>query len=156
MEISSILEIITFVLLILKFSCLTWAPFDNLLSVPPLQGMNDDTPPPLLLVALSSPAVFLPEYQWSRSIFSWEKYEREGGSGWGTHVNPWLFHSNVWQNSLQKKKKKDNTTTICDITKKKTLFMKKRQWATFGTWTVAQEKKKKRKKYESCPYQNHG
>ena len=30
---------------------------------------------------------------------------REGGSGWGTHVNPWLFHFNVWQNSLQKKKK---------------------------------------------------
>ena len=29
----------------------------------------------------------------------------EGGSGWGTHVNPWLFYSNVWQNSLQKKKK---------------------------------------------------
>ena len=24
----------------------------------------------------------------------------------GTHVNPWLFHSNVWQNSLQIKKKK--------------------------------------------------
>ena len=32
----------------------------------------------------------------------------EGGSGWGTHVNPWLFHSNVWQNSLQKKKKVKN------------------------------------------------
>ena len=30
----------------------------------------------------------------------------EGGSGWGTHVNPWLFHFNVWQNSLKKKKKK--------------------------------------------------
>ena len=30
----------------------------------------------------------------------------EGGLGWGTHVDPWLFHSNVWQNSLQKKKKK--------------------------------------------------
>ena len=30
----------------------------------------------------------------------------EGGSGWGTHVNPWLFHFNIWQNSLQKKKKK--------------------------------------------------
>ena len=29
----------------------------------------------------------------------------EWGSGWGTHVNPWLFHFNVWQNSLQKKKK---------------------------------------------------
>ena len=28
----------------------------------------------------------------------------EGGSGLGTHVNPLLFHFNVWQNSLQKKK----------------------------------------------------
>ena len=28
----------------------------------------------------------------------------EGGLGWGTHVNPWLFHFNVWQNSLQIKK----------------------------------------------------
>ena len=23
------------------------------------------------------------------------------GSGWGTHVNPWLIHVNVWQKSLQ-------------------------------------------------------
>ena len=23
---------------------------------------------------------------------------REWGSGWGTHVNPWLIHVNVWQN----------------------------------------------------------
>ena len=30
----------------------------------------------------------------------------EGGLGWGTHVNPCLFHFNVWQNSLQIKKKK--------------------------------------------------
>ena len=22
---------------------------------------------------------------------------REGGSGWGTHVNPWLIHVSVWQ-----------------------------------------------------------
>ena len=22
---------------------------------------------------------------------------REGGSGWGTHVNPWLIHVIVWQ-----------------------------------------------------------
>ena len=29
----------------------------------------------------------------------------EGGSGWGTYVNPWLFHFNVWQNSLQINKK---------------------------------------------------
>ena len=25
----------------------------------------------------------------------------EGGSGWGTHVNPWLIHANVWQKPLQ-------------------------------------------------------
>ena len=23
------------------------------------------------------------------------------GSGWGTHVNPWLIHVNVWQKPLQ-------------------------------------------------------
>ena len=26
---------------------------------------------------------------------------QEGGSGRGTHVNPWLIHVNVWQKSLQ-------------------------------------------------------
>ena len=26
---------------------------------------------------------------------------QEGGSGWGTHVNPWLIHVNVWQRPLQ-------------------------------------------------------
>ena len=26
---------------------------------------------------------------------------RQGGSGWGTHVNPWLIHVNVWQKPLQ-------------------------------------------------------
>ena len=25
----------------------------------------------------------------------------EGGSGWGTHVRPWLIHVNVWQNPLK-------------------------------------------------------
>ena len=25
----------------------------------------------------------------------------EGGSGWRTHVNPWLIHVNVWQKLLQ-------------------------------------------------------
>ena len=35
-----------------------------------------------------------------------EQVEREvgGGPGWGTHVNPRLFHFNVWQNPLQIKK----------------------------------------------------
>ena len=29
--------------------------------------------------------------------------EREvgGGSGWGTHVNPWLIHVSVWQKPLR-------------------------------------------------------
>ena len=31
----------------------------------------------------------------------WWGGRREGGSGWGTHVNPWLTHVNVWQNPLQ-------------------------------------------------------
>ena len=26
---------------------------------------------------------------------------REGGSGWGTHVNPWLIHVSVWQKPQQ-------------------------------------------------------
>ena len=25
----------------------------------------------------------------------------EGGSGWGTYVNPWLIHVNLWQKPLQ-------------------------------------------------------
>ena len=25
----------------------------------------------------------------------------KGGSGWGTHVNPWLIHDNEWQKPLQ-------------------------------------------------------
>ena len=29
-----------------------------------------------------------------------EKEVGGGGSGWGTHVNPWLIHVNVWQNPL--------------------------------------------------------
>ena len=26
---------------------------------------------------------------------------QEGGSRWGTHVNPWLIHVSVWQKPLQ-------------------------------------------------------
>ena len=25
----------------------------------------------------------------------------EEGLGWGTHVNPWMIHANVWQKPLQ-------------------------------------------------------
>ena len=30
-----------------------------------------------------------------------EGWDGEGGSGWGTHVHPWLTHVNVWQKPLQ-------------------------------------------------------
>ena len=34
-----------------------------------------------------------------------ERWDGEGsgreGSGWGTHVHPWLIHVNVWQNPPQ-------------------------------------------------------
>ena len=30
-----------------------------------------------------------------------EGWDREGGSGWGTHIHPWLIHVNVWQNPPQ-------------------------------------------------------
>ena len=33
----------------------------------------------------------------------WEG-RREGGSGWGAHVNPWLIHVNVWQKPYTQKK----------------------------------------------------
>ena len=32
---------------------------------------------------------------------------QERGSGWGTHVNPWRIHVNVWQKPLQYCKVKD-------------------------------------------------
>ena len=35
---------------------------------------------------------------WPRGI-GWGG-RREGGSGWGTHVNPWLIHVSVWQTPL--------------------------------------------------------
>ena len=44
----------------------------------------------------------------------------EGGSGWGTHVNPWLIHFNLWQNPLQ------YCTVICLPVIKKNFFFKRR------------------------------
>ena len=37
----------------------------------------------------------------TESQASLKNYEREGASGWGTHVNPRLIHVNVWQKPLQ-------------------------------------------------------
>ena len=30
-----------------------------------------------------------------------EGWGEEGGSGWGTHVHPWVIHVNVWQRPPQ-------------------------------------------------------
>ena len=30
-----------------------------------------------------------------------EGWDEEGGSGWGTHVHPWLIYVNVWQKPPQ-------------------------------------------------------
>ena len=57
----------------------------------------------------------------------------EGGSGWGTHVHPWLIHVNVWQKppqyckviSLQLKIKKKKTWKVKpQIGRKITLLIK--------------------------------
>ena len=39
---------------------------------------------------------------WCTGKTLWDGVGKEvgGGSGWGTHVNPWLIHVNVWQNPL--------------------------------------------------------
>ena len=40
---------------------------------------------------------------WCTGMTQRDGMERKvgGGSGWGTHVNPWLIHVNVWQKPLQ-------------------------------------------------------
>ena len=54
----------------------------------------------------------------------------EGGSGWGTHVNPWLFHSNVWQNSLQIKKKEEEKKRNSNLTTKKSNLYRLTKWGS--------------------------
>ena len=53
-----------------------------------------------LLKAMVFPVVVYRCESWTvKKAECWGRWE--GGSGWGTHVNPWLFHFNVWQNPLQ-------------------------------------------------------
>ena len=58
----------------------------------------------------------------------------EGGSGRGTHVNPWLIQVNVWQKPLQDckvisphriKKNKNNLPLSTDFPKHATCFLDK-------------------------------
>ena len=50
----------------------------------------------------------------------------EGGSGWGTHVNPWLIHVNVWQKPLQYCKV--ISLQLIKIMEKNVQFMKAVTW----------------------------
>ena len=52
----------------------------------------------------------------------------EGGSGWGTHVNPWLIHVNVWQKPIQYCKV--ISLQLIKINEKKTHF-----WSILGSQT---------------------
>ena len=80
---------------------------------------------------------------WPRGMGWWGRWEQ--GSGWGTHVNPWLIHVNVWQKPLQyckvtsfqlininenKKQKKHNSTFY--NTKILKLFYHMTQYPTSG------------------------
>ena len=54
----------------------------------------------------------------------------EGGSGWGTHVNPWLIHVNVWQKPLQYCKVISLQLIKINGKKKKNLKSKKKEKKT--------------------------
>ena len=66
----------------------------------------------------------------------WWRGRWEGGLGWGTHVNPWLIHFNVWQNplqyckviSLQLIKKKKKKRTFSSTTPWKHPFLGAQRW----------------------------
>ena len=54
------------------------------------------------LKTLFQPWHFLKSHRkWEENSNVEARGRREGGSGWGTHVNPWLIHVNVWQKPLQ-------------------------------------------------------
>ena len=52
----------------------------------------------------------------------------EGGSGWGTHVNPWLIRVNVWQKPLQYCKV--ISLQLIKINEKKVKTNKQKKWMT--------------------------
>ena len=59
--------------------------------------------------------------------------EGEGGMGWGTHVNPWLIHVNVWQKPLQYSK-----VISLKLIKKKNPNIQKPKIMAFGPITSRQ------------------
>ena len=64
----------------------------------------------------------------------------DGGSGWGTHVNPWLIHVNVWQKPLQYCKV-ISLQLIKIIGKKKDLLIRKGKFERpFRFWLRGKER----------------
>ena len=61
----------------------------------------------------------------------------EGGSGWGTHVTPWLIHVNVWQNPLQYCKVISPQLIKINEKKKKKFFKKSPENCIFRPMEVA-------------------
>ena len=49
----------------------------------------------------------------------------EGGSGWGTQLNPWLIHVNIWQKPLQYCKV--ISLQLIKISEKKSLKLQKKK-----------------------------
>ena len=66
-----------------------------------------------------------------------------GGSGWGTHVNSWLIHGNVWQRLLQYCK-----VVSLKLKNKKNLPAKTHRRCRFDSWVG---KIPWRRKWQSTP-----
>ena len=82
---------------LLSTSYLAIAPFPSVLSSPP-GSLSIDI---LGLLDLSSALLVSHETSargWCTGKTQRDQVGREvgGGLGWGTHVNPWLIHVNVW------------------------------------------------------------
>ena len=59
----------------------------------------------------------------------------EEGSGWGTHVNPWLIRVNVWQKPLQYCKV--ISLQLIKINEKKVEHIKKTAWICYYLYKMA-------------------
>ena len=59
----------------------------------------------------------------------------EGGSGWGTHVNPWLIHVNIWQKWLQ----------YCKVISLQLIKINEKKNALLLVWSCFYDKYEKKK-----------